>query len=71
MYKRQLIIIGGEGSFRGARDLNELGVNVVGIPATIDNDIYGTDFSLGFDTALNVIISLISKIREMCIRDRV
>jgi 6-phosphofructokinase 1 len=59
-----LIIIGGEGSFRGARDLNELGVNVVGIPATIDNDIYGTDFSLGFDTALNVIISLISKIRD-------
>lgn len=59
-----LIIIGGDGSFRGARDLNELGVNVVGIPATIDNDIYGTDFSLGFDTALNVIISLISKIRD-------
>ncbi len=59
-----LIIMGGEGSFKGARDLNALGVKVVGIPATIDNDIYGTDFSLGFDTALNVIISLVSKIRD-------
>ncbi|MDD3520301.1 MAG: 6-phosphofructokinase [Actinomycetota bacterium] len=59
-----LIVIGGDGSFRGARDLNDLGVNTVGIPATIDNDIYGTDLSLGFDTALNVIISLVSKIRD-------
>lgn len=59
-----LIIIGGDGSFRGARDLHERGVQVVGIPATIDNDIPGTDYSLGFDTALNVIISLISKIRD-------
>jgi len=59
-----LIVIGGDGSFRGARDLNLLGINAVGIPATIDNDIFGTDYSLGFDTALNVIISLISKIRD-------
>lgn len=59
-----LIIIGGDGSFRGAHDLHERGVRVVGIPATIDNDIAGTDYSLGFDTALNVIISLISKIRD-------
>ncbi|MCX6383677.1 MAG: 6-phosphofructokinase, partial [Actinobacteria bacterium] len=59
-----LIIIGGDGSFRGARDLNCLGINAVGIPATIDNDIFGTDYSLGFDTSLNVIISLISKIRD-------
>ena len=59
-----LIIIGGDGSFRGARDLNNLGINSVGIPATIDNDIFGTEYSLGFDTALNVIISLISKIRD-------
>jgi 6-phosphofructokinase 1 len=59
-----LIIIGGDGSFRGARDLDNLGVRTVGIPATIDNDIFGTDYSLGFDTALNVIISLISKIRD-------
>jgi 6-phosphofructokinase 1 len=59
-----LVIIGGDGSFRGAHDLHERGVQVVGIPATIDNDIAGTDYSLGFDTALNVIISLISKIRD-------
>ncbi len=59
-----LVVIGGDGSFRGARDLNCLGINAVGIPATIDNDIYGTDYSLGFDTSLNVIISLISKIRD-------
>ncbi|MCL5071553.1 MAG: 6-phosphofructokinase [Actinobacteria bacterium] len=59
-----LIIIGGDGSFRGAHDLHKRGVQVVGIPATIDNDIPGTDYSLGFDTALNVIISLISKIRD-------
>jgi len=59
-----LIIIGGDGSFRGAHDLHARGICVVGIPATIDNDIAGTDYSLGFDTALNVIISLISKIRD-------
>lgn len=59
-----LVIIGGDGSFRGASDLSCLGINSVGIPATIDNDVYGTDLSLGFDTALNVIISLISKIRD-------
>jgi 6-phosphofructokinase 1 len=59
-----LIVIGGDGSFRGVHDLHNLGVQVVGIPATIDNDIAGTDYSLGFDTALNVIISLLSKIRD-------
>ena len=59
-----LIIIGGDGSFRGAHDLHIRGVKVVGIPATIDNDIAGTDYSIGFDTALNVIIDLISKIRD-------
>jgi len=59
-----LIIIGGDGSFRGANDLHNRGVQVVGIPGTIDNDIAGTDYSIGFDTALNVIIDLISKIRD-------
>jgi 6-phosphofructokinase 1 len=59
-----LIIVGGDGSFRGAHDLHEQGIQVVGIPATIDNDIAGTDFSIGFDTALNVIIDLVSKIRD-------
>jgi len=59
-----LLIIGGDGSFRGANDLHNRGVQVVGIPGTIDNDIAGTDYSIGFDTALNVIIDLISKIRD-------
>ncbi|MBC7333301.1 MAG: 6-phosphofructokinase [Actinobacteria bacterium] len=59
-----LVVIGGDGSFRGAHDLHLQGVKVVGIPATIDNDIPGTDYSIGFDTALNVIKDLISKIRD-------
>jgi 6-phosphofructokinase 1 len=59
-----LVIIGGDGSFRGGRDLAKLGVKVIGIPATIDNDIPGTDYTIGFDTALNVIISIVSKIRD-------
>ena len=59
-----LVVIGGDGSFRGVHDLHVRGVKVVGIPGTIDNDIAGTDYSIGFDTALNVIISLVSKIRD-------
>ena len=59
-----LVVIGGDGTFRGAHDLHNMGVKVVGIPATIDNDIPGTDYSIGFDTALNVIIDIISKIRD-------
>lgn len=59
-----LIAIGGDGTFRGAHELHKQGIQVVGIPATIDNDVVGTDYSIGFDTALNVIISLISKIRD-------
>lgn len=58
------IVIGGDGSFRGAHELHKQGIQVVGIPATIDNDIPGTDYSIGFDTTLNVIIDLISKIRD-------
>jgi 6-phosphofructokinase 1 len=59
-----LVVVGGDGSFRGAHDLHLRGIKAVGIPGTIDNDIAGTDYSIGFDTALNVIISLISKIRD-------
>ncbi len=59
-----LVVIGGDGSFRGAHELHKQGIQVVGIPGTIDNDISGTDYSIGFDTALNVIIDLISKIRD-------
>ncbi len=58
-----LIVIGGNGSMRGAKDLYKAGVPVVGIPASIDNDIYGTDIALGVDTALNVIIQALDIIR--------
>ncbi|MGM0365829.1 MAG: 6-phosphofructokinase [Actinomycetota bacterium] len=59
-----LITIGGDGTFKGAHDLHNKQVQVVGIPATIDNDIAGTDYCIGFDTALNVIIDIMSKIRD-------
>ncbi|MBI3945226.1 MAG: 6-phosphofructokinase [Armatimonadetes bacterium] len=60
-----LVIIGGEGSLRGARALgSDWGVPVVGVPATIDNDVAGTDFAIGFDTAVNVALEAIDKIRD-------
>lgn len=59
-----LIVIGGDGSFKGALGLQELGVKVVCIPATIDNDIPCTDYSIGFDTAVNNVMDAINKIRD-------
>ena len=59
-----LVVIGGDGSYRGAQRLNEEGIKTIGIPGTIDNDINGTDFTIGFDTALNTIIESIDKIRD-------
>lgn len=60
-----LIIIGGDGSFRGAVQFSrEFDVPVVGIPSTIDNDIIGTDFTIGYDTALNTVVEAIDKIRD-------
>ncbi|MFB4166702.1 6-phosphofructokinase [Virgibacillus sp. JSM 102003] len=59
-----LIVIGGDGSFRGAQKLSEKGYPCIGVPGTIDNDISGTDFTIGFDTALNTIIEAIDKIRD-------
>ena len=60
-----LVVIGGDGSFRGANDIfKDFGYPVVGIPATIDNDIYGTDFTIGFDTAINTAMDAIDKIRD-------
>ncbi|MDQ1353260.1 MAG: 6-phosphofructokinase 1, partial [Acidobacteriota bacterium] len=61
-----LIVIGGDGSFRGMKEilLDECQVRTIGIPATIDNDIWGTDLSLGVDTALNTNVELIDKIRD-------
>ena len=59
-----LVVIGGDGSFRGALALAHYGVPVIGIPATIDNDLEGTDYSIGFDTALNNVVDAINKIRD-------
>jgi 6-phosphofructokinase 1 len=60
-----LIVIGGDGSFRGAKALSEeTGITVVGIPGTIDNDLYGTDTTIGYDTALNTIMDCVDKIRD-------
>lgn len=60
-----LCVIGGDGSFRGGLDLiDEFGFPVVGIPGTIDNDIGGTDYSIGYDTALNTVIEAVDKIRD-------
>ncbi|MCP8617100.1 6-phosphofructokinase [Salirhabdus salicampi] len=59
-----LVVIGGDGSFRGAKKLTEKGFPCIGVPGTIDNDIPGTDFTIGFDTALNTIIQSVDKIRD-------
>ena len=59
-----LVVIGGDGSFRGARDLARLGMKVVGIPGTIDNDIACTDYTIGYDTAMNTVLDAIDKIRD-------
>lgn len=59
-----LVVIGGDGSFRGAKKLNELGIPTVGIPGSIDNDIAGTDYTIGFDTAVNTAVEAIDKIRD-------
>lgn len=60
-----LIVLGGDGSFRGARDLSQhTGVVTVGIPATIDNDIPCTDYTIGFDTALNTVMEMVDKVRD-------
>lgn len=59
-----LVVIGGDGSYNGALKLTEMGVNCIGIPGTIDNDIPDTDFTIGFDTALNTIVDALDKLRD-------
>ncbi len=59
-----LIVIGGDGSFKGARAISEHGVNVIGIPGTIDLDIACTDYTIGFDTAVNTGMDAINKIKD-------
>lgn len=60
----KLVVIGGEGSFRGAVTLQERGIDVIGVPGTIDNDIAGTDKTIGFDTAVNTILDAINRLRD-------
>lgn len=60
-----LVVIGGDGTFKGAMEFGELyGFPIVGIPGTIDNDIYGTDYTVGFDTATNTVVEAVDKIRD-------
>lgn len=59
-----MVVIGGDGSFRGARDLTHAGIPCVGIPGTIDNDIMCSEDTIGFDSSMNIIIDCISKLRD-------
>ena len=59
-----IVVIGGDGSYRGAQKLSHLGINTIGIPGTIDLDISSTEYTLGFDTAINTAMEAIDKIRD-------
>ncbi len=59
-----LVVIGGDGSFQGAKKLSNAGFPTIGIPGTIDNDLEYTDYTIGFDTALNTVVDAISKVRD-------
>ncbi|MDR3231588.1 MAG: ATP-dependent 6-phosphofructokinase, partial [Synergistaceae bacterium] len=59
-----LVVIGGDGSFHGAKLLHEAGIPVVGIPGTIDNDVAGTDETIGFDTAVNTALEAVMRLRD-------
>ncbi|MEG1742554.1 MAG: ATP-dependent 6-phosphofructokinase, partial [Clostridia bacterium] len=59
-----IVAIGGDGTFRGAVDLTDAGVPCIGIPGTIDNDIGSTEMTIGYDTAMNTVVSLVDKLRD-------
>ncbi len=59
-----LVVIGGDGSFRGAGDLSSVGIPCVGLPGTIDNDIACTEYTIGYDTAMNTAMEMVDKIRD-------
>lgn len=59
-----LVVIGGDGSFRGARDLSNRGLNCIGIPGSIDNDIGCSEYSIGFDTAINTVKEMVDRLRD-------
>lgn len=59
-----VVVIGGDGSFRGARDLTNAGIPCIGIPGTIDNDIACTEYTVGFDTAMNTAMEMVDRLRD-------
>lgn len=59
-----IVVIGGDGSFRGAADLSSVGIPCVGIPGTIDNDIACTEYTIGYDTAMNTAVEMVDKLRD-------
>lgn len=59
-----IVVIGGDGSFRGARDLSQRGIPCVGVPGTIDNDIACSDYTVGYDTCLNTIMEMVDRVRD-------
>jgi 6-phosphofructokinase 1 len=59
-----VVVIGGDGSFRGARDLTNAGIPCIGIPGTIDNDIASSEYTIGFDTAMNTAVAMVDRLRD-------
>lgn len=59
-----LVVIGGDGSYQGANKLSKLGIKTMGLPGTIDNDIAYTDFTIGFDTAVSIVVDAVNKLRD-------
>lgn len=59
-----IVVIGGDGSYRGAAALTDMGIACIGLPGTIDNDITSTDFTIGFDTALTTVVEAVDKLRD-------
>ncbi|MCL1858638.1 MAG: 6-phosphofructokinase [Oscillospiraceae bacterium] len=59
-----IVAIGGDGTFRGATDLSRRGIPTIGIPGTIDNDITATEYSIGFDTAMNTVVAMVDRLRD-------
>lgn len=61
-----LVVIGGDGTYQGALALKKMGFRVIGLPGTIDNDIFGTDYTIGFDTCLNTVVEAVDRLRDTC-----
>ena len=61
-----VVVIGGDGSFRGAADLSKAGIPCVGLPGTIDNDIQCSEYTIGYDTAMNTVVDMVDKLRDTC-----